>query len=83
MWDGLVFDHDDKFAMLPNSGVEVLLILEENDAAVKPNQIKVSLSKMGWVGDIHVIEGAGHDVVRPYVDDTSGLMNQFWTKLGI
>ena len=83
IWEGLVFDHDDRLAILLTSGVEVQLILGEKDPAVKLTQIKEALLKMGWVGDIHVIEGAGHDVVRPYVEETVRLTNQFWTKLGI
>jgi hypothetical protein len=30
----------------------------------KRTQIKI-MAKMGWVGDIYKIEGAGHDVIRP------------------
>ncbi|KAE9378149.1 alpha/beta-hydrolase [Stipitochalara longipes BDJ] len=83
MFEGLISDHDDKFAMLPKSGVEVLLILGEKDTGVRPEDIRKALSSVGWSGDIHEIEGAGHDVVRPCVDETARVMNQFWTKLGI
>jgi pimeloyl-ACP methyl ester carboxylesterase len=82
-FEGTVLDQHDKFAMLPKSGVEVLLILGEKDDAVKPMEVREVFSKMGWVGDIHEIAGAGHDVVRPYVDETAGLMDKFWAKLGV
>lgn len=83
MFEGLIVDHDDRFAMLPKSGVEVLLILEEKDTGVKPKKIREALGKIGWGGYIHEIEGAEHDVVRPCMDETARVMDQFWTKLGV
>jgi pimeloyl-ACP methyl ester carboxylesterase len=83
MFEGLITGHYDKFAMLPKSGVEVLLILGENDKGIQPKDIRAALSKIGWVGDIHEIEGAGHDVVRPYVDETARVMNEFWAKIEV
>ncbi|KAN0108492.1 alpha/beta-hydrolase [Hyaloscypha variabilis] len=81
MFEGLSVDHDDKFTMLPKSGVEVLLILGEKDPAVQPDKIRKAFSNMEWHGDIHEIKGAGHDVVRPSVDETARVINQFWAKL--
>jgi hypothetical protein len=39
MFSGITIDHDKEFAMLPKSGVEMLLILGEKDPAVKPKEI--------------------------------------------
>lgn len=83
MWDGLVFGHGNTFALLPKSGFECLVILGEKDPVIKPDQVKESLAKMSWVGDIHVIEGAGHDVVRPFKDETVKLVEDFWERLGV
>jgi len=83
MFETLIVDHDDKFAMLPKSGVEMFLILGEKDPAVKPKEMRTFLTNMEWHVDIHEIKGAGHDVVRPCVDETARVTNQFWAKLGI
>lgn len=83
IFEGTIVDHDDKFAMLPNSGVEVLMILGEKDPVVKPTEVREVFRKMGWKGDIHEIAGAGHDVVRPCMDETAGLIGQFWANVGV
>jgi hypothetical protein len=57
------------------------LILGEKDPALQPDKIRKAFSNMEWHGDIHEIKGAGHDVVRPSVDETVRVINQFWAKL--
>ena len=53
MFEGLIADHEDKSAMLPKCGVEVLLILRGKDTGIQPKDIRAVLSKMGWIGDMH------------------------------
>jgi hypothetical protein len=34
--------------------------------------------KRGWVGDIHEIDGAGHDVMRPETSEKFGTIVMHW-----
>ncbi len=37
--------------------------------------------KMGWTGDIKVIEGGTHEIIRTHAGYVAGLVKSFWESL--
>jgi hypothetical protein len=44
----------------------------------KRMQIQI-MGKMGWVGDIHEMEGAGHETIRPETSEKALYKKMHWT----
>jgi pimeloyl-ACP methyl ester carboxylesterase len=78
---GGVYDGHDAYKMLANKGVNVLVILGEKDGVIEAGPTEKELLKLGWTGEIKVIEGATHEIIRTHAGDVVGLVKPFWESL--
>lgn len=74
--DGDVFDGHEAFRAVAKSGRKVLAVLGERDNICTVQDLEA----VGW-GDVVVVKGANHALVRDNVDDVGALLQEFWTNL--
>jgi pimeloyl-ACP methyl ester carboxylesterase len=75
--DGGVMDRDEVFVKAVKSGVPNVVVLGETDDICTKEQ----LQGLGFK-DVHVVDGAGHEVVRTCVPEVAGTIEEFWNTLG-
>lgn len=75
--DGGVMDNQEMFLQAAKTGIPSLVVLGAEDDICS----KEELGELGF-GDVHVVPGTGHNVVREKVPDVAGLISEFWEKLG-
>jgi pimeloyl-ACP methyl ester carboxylesterase len=78
---GSAFDAQDSYERLAKTGVKALVVLGEKDVVAEPEQTKKELLKLGWVGEIKIIEGATHSIVRTHVREVAELVEPFLKSL--
>jgi pimeloyl-ACP methyl ester carboxylesterase len=74
--DGGVMDRDEVFVKAVGTGVPNVVVLGGEDDVCTKEQ----LQELGF-RDVHVVEGAGHGVVRERVPEVAGYIDSFWTRL--
>ncbi|KAH7091390.1 Alpha/Beta hydrolase protein [Paraphoma chrysanthemicola] len=76
--DGGVLDNEEMFKKAVGTGLSNVVVLGETDGIVSKEQ----LVKLGFKnGDVHVVNGAGHGVVRERVEEIKGIVEDFWKSL--
>lgn len=81
MWNYSVFDQHDSYAKLAEKGTKVLVILGEKDGVFEPDYSKKELKKLGWKGEIQIVDGATHQIIRAHRKEVAALCIDFWGKL--
>lgn len=76
--DGGVIDRDEVFKKAVGTGVKNVVVLGEEDDVCTKEQ----LEQLGFK-NVHVIEGAGHGVVRENVSEVAGCVGEFWKSLQV
>jgi pimeloyl-ACP methyl ester carboxylesterase len=74
--DGGVMGRDEVFAEAAKSGVPNVVVLGETDDVCSKEQ----LQGLGFK-DVHVVDGAGHEVVRTRVPEVAGAIEVLWKTL--
>lgn len=74
--DGGVIDNQAIFVKAVETGIPSLVVLGGEDDICS----KEELSDLGF-GDVHVVLGAGHGVVRQRVPEVAGFIRKFWQRL--
>jgi hypothetical protein len=72
-----LYDQHELYGVLGKSGVRTLVVLGEMDGGIEPEKARNELVGLGWTGDIKVIMGATHQVVRTHVKEVAGLLGGF------
>jgi pimeloyl-ACP methyl ester carboxylesterase len=76
--DGKVFDNHEAFEKAPKTGKRCLVILgEEDDVATREDCEGVGM------GDVKVVKGVGHGLVRQRVEEVGDHIEDFWKTLGL
>lgn len=75
--DGGVIDNQAIFVKAVETGIPSLVVLGGEDDICS----KEELLDLGF-GDVYVVLGAGHGVVRERVPEVAGFISEFWRKLG-
>lgn len=79
--NGGIYDEHDSYRLVQEMGVKVLVILGEKDQVFEAARMKVELGQLGWTGDIQVIPGATHSVVRSHSEGVAELVENFHSSL--
>jgi len=74
--DGGVMDRDEEFRKAVETGVPSVVVLGGEDDLCTKEQ----LEGLGF-RDVHVVEGAGHGVVRERVPEVAAIIEKFWRGL--
>ena len=77
-----VYDQHEEYGKLVDSDVEVFVVLGDKDRVIEAESTKKELAKLGWKGEIRVIEGATHEIVRSHVKEVADLVGEVWGRLG-
>lgn len=74
--DGGVMDDQEMFVRAVKTGIPSLVVLGGEDDICS----KEELVELGF-GDVYVVPGTGHNVVREKVPEVAGFIREFWKKL--
>ena len=72
-----VYDMHEFYGVLARSAVRVLVVLGEKDDIFGPGKLRGELEGLGWKGEIKVVGGATHQIVRTHVKEVAGLVSDF------
>ncbi|TID27636.1 valacyclovir hydrolase [Venturia nashicola] len=75
--DGGVMDNQEMFVRAAKTGIPSLIVLGAEDDICS----KEELEELGF-GDVSVVPGTGHNVVREKVPEVADVISEFWKKLG-
>ncbi|CZR59801.1 uncharacterized protein PAC_09695 [Phialocephala subalpina] len=78
---GGVFDQHESYGKLLEKKFKTLVVLGSKDGVIEPEDTKKELEKLGWKGEVPVVEGATHDIVRSHRKEVAVLCIEFWEKL--
>ncbi|KAF8851915.1 alpha/beta-hydrolase [Acephala macrosclerotiorum] len=82
LWNyGGVFDEHESFGRLVGKQFKTLIVLGSKDGVIEPEHTKRELEKLGWEGEVPVVEGATHEIVRSHRKEVAALCIEFWDKL--
>lgn len=81
LWNCVCFDQQESWAKVLKNRTDVLVVLGEKDGVIEPDHTKQELGKMGWKGEIPVVEGATHDIIRDQRKEVATLCTKFWKGL--
>jgi pimeloyl-ACP methyl ester carboxylesterase len=73
-----IYDLHSEYATVARGGIKTLVLLGDLDGFFKVDMVKAELEALSWRGDIKIMEGVGHGVVREKVDEVAGLIEEFW-----
>ncbi|RAH50682.1 alpha/beta fold hydrolase [Aspergillus brunneoviolaceus CBS 621.78] len=73
--DGGVMDMHDTFRVAAEKGIPARCVLGQLDDLCTVQE----LGELGF-GDVHVVQGVGHGVVRERVSEVAGLVAEFWER---
>lgn len=79
--DGLVFDQHESYRKLAEGNLHTLVILGEKDNVVEVEYTRTELMRLGWNGDIKIVEDATHEIVRSHTGEVAALVCNFWESL--
>jgi pimeloyl-ACP methyl ester carboxylesterase len=78
---GGVFDQLASYQKIALGHVKVLMILGEKDTVFDAETLKKELLEVGWKGEITIVEGATHGIVRSHAHEVAHLAEGFWSSL--
>ncbi|KAG0645171.1 Proline iminopeptidase, partial [Hyphodiscus hymeniophilus] len=81
LWRCCCYDQHDDYRKLVSGDVPSLVILAEKDGAFPLEFMRKEFSGLDWKGEIKVVSGATHNVVRSHVKEVVDLVGAFWGSL--
>ena len=78
---GGVFDQRTSYQKIAGGDVKALMILGEKDTVFDAETHKKELLEIGWKGEIMVMEGATHEIIRTHAQQVAHLSESFWNSL--
>lgn len=80
-WNNLCFDQQDMWKSVKENGTNVLVVLGGEDTVIEEGQTKSELDKIGWKGEVFVVDKATHNVIRDQREEVAAMCLKFWEGL--
>ena len=58
--------------------MKVLVVLGDKGQVIEAESTEKELLKLGWKGEIKIVEGATHEIARSHVQEAAGLAGEMW-----
>lgn len=78
---GGVFDQQESYKKLAEGNLDVLVILGGKDKVIEAEYTRQELGKLGWMGDIRVLNDATHEIVRSHAKEVADIVGKFWESV--
>ncbi|KAH7381865.1 Alpha/Beta hydrolase protein [Cadophora sp. MPI-SDFR-AT-0126] len=79
---GGLYDMHETYRSVAESGMDTLVLLGETDGFFEKMYMMGELEKLGWKGEVRVVEGVGHGVVAEKTKETGDFVRKFWEGPG-
>jgi pimeloyl-ACP methyl ester carboxylesterase len=76
-----VYDQHEEYRKLATGDVPVLVVLGEKDHVIEAEYTRSELLKLGWKGEIKVVEGATHELPRSHPQEVAEHAGKMWGSL--
>ena len=76
-----LYDLHEEYRKLRDLDVKILVILGDKDQVIEAESTKKELLGLSWNGEIRVVEGATHEIVRSHVQEVADLAGEMWEGL--